>query len=124
MTPIRVLIVDDHPIFRYGMQALLRAIPDMEVVGEAASVAEALALAAAQRPHVVLMDIALPDGNGIEATESVVTAIACFVLAPDSYRDVIGSAIYLGGDTDTIAAMAGALSYQVLGGLQLLRPAP
>jgi poly(ADP-ribose) glycohydrolase ARH3 len=54
-------------------------------------------------------------GNGIEATESVVTAIACFALAPDDYCEVIGNAIYLGGDTDTIAAMAGALSGARLG---------
>jgi DNA-binding NarL/FixJ family response regulator len=68
MAPIRVLIVDDHPIFRFGMQALLRALPEMEVLGEAASVAEALAQAADRRPDVVLMDIALPDGTGIDAT--------------------------------------------------------
>lgn len=54
-------------------------------------------------------------GNGIEATESVATAIACFALAPDDYCEVIGSAIYLGGDTDTIAAMAGALAGAFLG---------
>jgi len=54
-------------------------------------------------------------GNGIEATESVATAIACFVLTPNDYYEVISSAIYLGGDTDTIAAMAGALSGAYLG---------
>ncbi len=54
-------------------------------------------------------------GNGIAALESVVTAVACFLLAPDSFSDVITHAIYLGGDTDTIAAMAGALSGAHLG---------
>jgi len=49
-------------------------------------------------------------GNGIEATESVPTAVACFALTPDSYPGVIGNAILLGGDTDTIAAMGGALA--------------
>jgi poly(ADP-ribose) glycohydrolase ARH3 len=54
-------------------------------------------------------------GNGIEATSSVVTAIACFGLTPESYEETIGSAILLGGDTDTIAAMAGAISGAYLG---------
>jgi poly(ADP-ribose) glycohydrolase ARH3 len=54
-------------------------------------------------------------GNGIEALESVCTAIACFALSPDSYEAVVGRAILLGGDTDTIAAMAGALSGAALG---------
>lgn len=48
-------------------------------------------------------------GNGIEAASSVVTAIACFGLTPDSYEQTIGNAILLGGDTDTIAPMAGAV---------------
>ncbi len=54
-------------------------------------------------------------GNGIAAQDSVVTAIACFTLTPDSYRDVIGHAILGGGDTDTIAAMAGAVCGAYLG---------
>lgn len=54
-------------------------------------------------------------GNGIEATSSVVTAIACFGLTPSSYEQTIGNAILLGGDTDTIAAMAGAVSGAYLG---------
>ncbi len=54
-------------------------------------------------------------GNGIAAPDSVVTAIACFVLTPDSYVQTIGNAILLGGDTDTIAAMAGAISGAYLG---------
>jgi len=54
-------------------------------------------------------------GNGIEAQSSVVTAIACFALTPDSYEQTIGNAIFLGGDTDTIAAMAGAISGAYLG---------
>jgi poly(ADP-ribose) glycohydrolase ARH3 len=66
--------------------------------------------AAAQSPDDL---IAL--GNGIEALYSVPTAIACFALTPGSYKETIGNAIFLGGDTDTIAAMAGALSGAYLG---------
>ncbi len=54
-------------------------------------------------------------GNGIEALESVPTAIASFALAPHSYADTIGNVIFLGGDTDTLAAMAGAISGAFLG---------
>lgn len=54
-------------------------------------------------------------GNGIDATSSVVTAIACFGLTPNSYSETIANAILLGGDTDTIAAMAGAVSGAFLG---------
>jgi len=54
-------------------------------------------------------------GNGIEATESVMTAVACFLAWPDSYVDAVGNAILLGGDTDTIAAMTGAISGAYLG---------
>jgi poly(ADP-ribose) glycohydrolase ARH3 len=54
-------------------------------------------------------------GNGIEALESVVTAIASFALTPESFEQTIGNVIHLGGDTDTLAAMAGALSGAYLG---------
>ena len=54
-------------------------------------------------------------GNGIEAIESVMTAVACFLTWPDSYVDAVGNAILLGGDTDTIAAMTGAISGAYLG---------
>lgn len=66
--PIRILIVDDHTLFRDGLRALLGSVPDTEVVGEAATGQEAIAQAAALSPHVVLMDIQMPDMNGIEAT--------------------------------------------------------
>jgi poly(ADP-ribose) glycohydrolase ARH3 len=54
-------------------------------------------------------------GNSLEATRSVVTAIACFTLAPESYEEAVGRAIGLGNDTDTLAAMAGAISGAHLG---------
>jgi DNA-binding NarL/FixJ family response regulator len=71
---IRVLIADDHPLFRDGLRALLLAAPEMEVVGEAASGMEAIQLAAETKPHVILMDIQMPDGDGIEATRQIMAA--------------------------------------------------
>lgn len=72
--PIRVLIVDDHPVFRHGMRALLESVGDTEVVGEAASGDEAVALVDERRPNVVLMDIKMPGETGIEATRRIIAA--------------------------------------------------
>jgi len=65
--PIRVLLADDHPIFRAGLRALLEAQPDMRVVGEAGDGAEAVALASRLRPDVVLLDISMPGVDGLQA---------------------------------------------------------
>lgn len=72
MESIRVLIADDHPLFRDGMHGLLDSIPDTEVVGEATTGEEVIAQAAALQPDVILMDIKMPGTNGIEATREVV----------------------------------------------------
>jgi DNA-binding NarL/FixJ family response regulator len=68
---LRVLIADDHPLFRSGMRALLDADPDTEVAGEATSGDEAVELAAALQPDVILMDIQMPGISGIEATRRI-----------------------------------------------------
>ena len=69
--PIRVGIADDHPIFRYGMRALLGAKADMEVVGEATTGEEAVALAETPALDVLLMDVNMPGCGGIEATARI-----------------------------------------------------
>ena len=68
---IRVLIADDHTIFRAGVRLLLEAKPDIEVVGEALNGDEAIALAETLKPNVILMDIAMPGTNGLEATRLI-----------------------------------------------------
>ncbi|NVK80812.1 response regulator, partial [Streptomyces morookaense] len=73
---IRVLVVDDQVLIRAGVAALLRAAPGMEVVGEAADGEEAVVLAAAHRPDVVLMDIRMPGMSGIAATERILEGAA------------------------------------------------
>ena len=72
MEPLRVLVADDHPMFRHGMVALLDATPEFTVVGEAATGDEAINLAVELQPDVILMDIRMPGVNGIEATRRIV----------------------------------------------------
>ena len=68
---IRVLLADDHPVVREGLRGMLSTEPDMEVTGEAASGTEAVTLFASLRPDVVLMDLRMPGGDGVEAIEEI-----------------------------------------------------
>jgi DNA-binding NarL/FixJ family response regulator len=74
MEPLRVLIADDHPLFRDGMRGLLATQPDMTVVGEATTGEEAVRLTGELEPDVVLMDIKMPGWGGIEATRRILAA--------------------------------------------------
>src|SRR5690606_6229308 len=69
---IRVAIADDQQLIRAGFRSLLEAEPGIHVVGEAATGREAVALARREKPHVLLMDIRMPDGDGLWATETIV----------------------------------------------------
>ena len=72
MNPIRILVADDHALFRDGLRALFLSVPGTEVAGEAATGEEAVARTADLQPDVVLMDIQMPGINGIEATRRIV----------------------------------------------------
>lgn len=74
MEKIRVIIADDHPVVREGTRHLLEQEPDIEVVGEAANGAEAVALVEQLNPQVAIVDISMPVMNGIEATEHIKAA--------------------------------------------------
>ena len=71
MSHLRILIADDHPVFRDGIRALLDADPATEIIAEATTGDEALVLAEQHRPDVILMDLKMPGMNGIEATRRI-----------------------------------------------------
>ena len=73
--PIRVLVVDDHALFRRGLQMVLGAESDVEVVGEASDGAEALKVASETTPDIVLMDVRMPKRGGIDATTAIKDAV-------------------------------------------------
>lgn len=71
MPPIRVLIVDDHTLFREGLRAILKVVSDIEIVGEAATGREAIKKVLTLSPNIILMDIQMPDMTGIDATQQI-----------------------------------------------------
>ena len=88
MNPIRVLLADDHTILRQGLRRLLESHADITVVGEADNGRDALQSAVRLRPDVVIMDMAMPDLNGIEATRQLTGAVPGIrVLALSAYSD-------------------------------------
>ena len=85
---IRVFLLDDHEIVRTGLRSLLESTEDIEVVGEAGTVAEALSRIPALRPDVAILDVRLPDGSGVEVCRDIrdrMPATACVILT--SYAD-------------------------------------
>jgi DNA-binding NarL/FixJ family response regulator len=85
---ISVLLADDHTVVRQGLRALLEAEPDIAVVGEAATGREALQLAQTLAPDIVVMDIAMPVLNGVEATRQIIRQVpATRVVILSSYSD-------------------------------------
>jgi DNA-binding NarL/FixJ family response regulator len=71
MSPIRILIVDDHTLFREGVRAILKAATDFEIVGEASTGEEAIDKVSTLTPDIILMDIQMPDMNGVNATHKI-----------------------------------------------------
>jgi DNA-binding NarL/FixJ family response regulator len=90
MSKIRIVLADDHGVVRQGFRRILDAQPDMEIVGEASNGKEALELAAKFTPDVVVMDVAMPELNGIEATRRMAEAAPrTRVLALSMHKDSV-----------------------------------
>ena len=107
MDVIRVLIADDHAPFRTGLRTLLRATPDTEVVGEAATGQEAVTLAATLQPDVVLMDLHMPGVNGIAAARQI--------LHTSPHIAILVVTMFEGDDSVFAALQAGARGYLLKG---------
>lgn len=105
MSEIRVMLVDDHEIVRQGLRSLLERREHLRVVAEAGTVAEAIAAAAETQPDVVVMDVRLPDGTGIEACREIRAA------RPETKVLMLTS--YAGDDAVYAAIIAGAASYML-----------
>ena len=114
---ITVVLVDDHPVVRAGLRGMLDAEPDLQVVGEAADGAEAVALAGALAPDVILMDLRMPGLDGVGATERIlagsdrskVVVLTTYETDADILRAVeAGASGYLLKDA-SIAELAGAI---------------
>ena len=103
---IQILIADDHPLFRFGLRALLEAEEGTAVIGEATTGEEAVNMAASLQPDVILMDINMPDMNGIEATRRI--------LADNPDANILVLTMF---DDDTVfaAIRAGARGYLLKG---------
>lgn len=115
MSKIKVLLVDDHEIVRLGLLTLINDQPDMEVVGEAGTAADAVRAVESLRPDVTLMDIRLPGEGGIEATQQITTNF------PESRVVILSS--YADDELVVRAIRAGAVGYVLkqVGNEELLR---
>ncbi len=108
--PIRIVVVDDHPLMREGLRALVASLPDVEVVGEAGDGEAARREAQLTQPDIVIMDLHMPGTNGVEATRAILrTTPATRVLVLTMFED----------DDSVFGAMrAGASGYLVKGAQQ------
>lgn len=98
---VRILVVDDHPVFRHGLVSLLEKMSDFEVVGQASNGMEAVDEASKYQPDVVIMDIRMPGGNGVESTaaiKKISPQIKVLILTVSDRDDDLFAAIKNGAD--------------------------
>lgn len=98
-TPIKIFLLDDHEVVRRGVAALLNAEPDMEVVGEAGTTQQALARVPALRPDVAVLDVRLPDGDGVTVCRELrsrMPELACLMLTSFADEDALFDAVMAG----------------------------
>ncbi|WP_406080038.1 response regulator transcription factor [Streptomyces zaomyceticus] len=110
-TPTRVFLVDDHEVVRRGLRDLIDDEPDMEVVGEAASAEQALARGPALRPDVAVLDVRLPDGDGISVCRELrsrMPDVACLMLTSFDDEDALLDAIMAGASGYVLKQIKGS----------------
>ena len=113
--PLKILIVDDHEVVRMGLRTLLGRHEAFKVVGEAGSMAEAIEMAARHAPDVVVMDIRLPDGSGVEACRAI--------LAENPHAKILMLTSYSDEEAVLASILAGAAGYLLkeIRGKELIR---
>ncbi len=128
-SPIKVFLLDDHEIVRQGVRDLLEVQPDIEVIGEAGTAASALARIPALRPDVAILDVRLPDGDGVSVCRDIrsrMPEVACLMLTSVEDDEALFTAIMAGAagyvlkdihGTDLVAAVR-----TVAGGQSMLDP--
>ncbi len=115
--PIRVLLADDHPVFRRGMRAILGVEPDTELVGEATDGQQALDMALELRPDVILMDLNMPKVSGIEATRRILEAspaTAILMLTTFEDDDSVFAAMRAGAHGSLLKGADGAATLRAI----------
>jgi two-component system, NarL family, response regulator DevR len=127
---VTVFLVDDHEVVRHGVRSLIEASGDMEVVGEAATVESALGRIIAVRPQVALLDVRLPDGNGVELCREIrsrLPDVSCLMLTSYSDDEALFEAIIAGASGYVLKQVRGsellAAIRRVAQGEHLLDPA-
>ncbi|MET8471773.1 response regulator transcription factor [Streptomyces sp. NPDC006422] len=110
-TPIRVFLLDDHEVVRRGVHDLLEDQPDITVVGEAASVGQALVRVPALRPHVAVLDVRLPDGDGVSLCRELrsrMPELACLMLTSFDDEEALLDSIMAGASGYVLKQIEGA----------------
>jgi two-component system response regulator DevR len=110
-TKIKVFVLDDHQVVREGLRALFEADGGIEVVGEAASAAEALERIPATRPQVAVLDVRLPDGNGVEVCREVRSQnpeVACLMLTSFADDQALVDAVLAGASGYVLKEVGGS----------------
>ncbi|MER6331967.1 response regulator [Streptomyces sp. NPDC014983] len=127
--PIRVVLMDDHEVVRRGVRDLLNDEPDIEVVGEAGSAEQALVRIPALRPHVAVLDVRLPDGDGVSVCRELrsrVPELACLMLTSFDDEEALLDAIMAGASGYVLKQIQGSELVSavrtVAGGQSLLDP--
>jgi two-component system response regulator DevR len=130
--PIRLLLVDDHELVRFGLRALFAKIPGIDVVAEAGTAADSLLLASSVKPDVVLMDVRLPDSSGVEACREILALshggnIRVLFLTSFPDEDAMLAAVFAGAHGYLLKDISGdalvSAVRTVAGGRSLLDPA-
>jgi len=109
--PVRVFLLDDHEVVRHGVTALLESHPDLAVVGEASTAAEALVRVPALRPDVAVLDVRLPDGDGVQVCRQLRAALpelACLMLTSYSDDEALFESVMAGAAGYVLKELRGA----------------